>query len=60
MDMWDPYIKSIKKWCPNAAIVFDKYHIVSAFNKVIDQIRRSERKNKSLTEQQKDILKGSR
>ena len=39
MDMWDPYIKAFKKWCPEACIVFDPFHVIAAFNKVIDQIR---------------------
>lgn len=60
MDMWDPYIKSVKNWCPQAAIVFDKYHIISDFNDVIDQVRRIEQKKESLTDQQKDVIKGSR
>jgi len=59
MDMWDPYIKSARKWCPDAVIVFDKYHIVSSFNKAIDQIRRAETK-KASTEQEQKVIKGSR
>ena len=39
MDMWDPYIKAFKKWCPEACIVFDPFHVIAAFSKVIDQIR---------------------
>jgi transposase len=60
MDMWDPYIKSIAKWCPQASIVFDKYHIVSNFNDVIDDVRRTEKKAKSDSEKQQNIIKGSR
>jgi len=60
MDMWDPYIKSIKKWCPHAVIVFDKFHIIAKFNKVIDQVRRSEQNRKDLDKQEKRTLKNSR
>src|SRR6056297_3018906 len=60
MDMWDPYIKSIKKWCPHAVIVFDKFHIIAKFNKVIDQVRRSEQNRKDLNNQEKRTLKHSR
>jgi transposase len=28
LDMWDPYIKAIKECCPNAELVFDKFHVV--------------------------------
>lgn len=59
MDMWDPYIKAVRKWCPDAVIVFDKFHIVSSFSKVIDQVRRSETK-KAISEQEQTVLKGSR
>ena len=60
MDMWDAYIKSVKKWCPNASIVYDKYHIVSNFNDVIDDVRRTEKKDKSESEKQQTVIKGSR
>ena len=60
MDMWDPFIKSVKKWCPNACIVFDKFHIVSNFNAVIDSVRRKEQCDKSLSEKEKKVIKGSR
>lgn len=42
IDMWDPYIRSIKQWCPNADIVFDLFHVVKAFNQVIDAVRNEE------------------
>jgi len=42
IDMWDPYIKAINDWCPNADIVFDLFHVVRAFSRVIDDIRNQE------------------
>jgi transposase len=42
IDMWEPYIKAVKRWCPQADIVFDLFHVVKAFNKVIDDIRNEE------------------
>jgi transposase len=42
LDMWDAYIHAVKKWCPNADIVFDLFHVVKAFNQVIDQVRNDE------------------
>ena len=42
IDMWEPYIQSVRKWCPQADIVFDLFHVVKAFNKVIDDIRNEE------------------
>jgi len=58
IDMWDPYIKAIKKWCPCAHIVFDLFHVVRAFGKVIDKVRNQEAKRAQREEQ--DIYKGSR
>jgi len=42
VDMWDPYIASIRKHCPGAEIVFDKFHVVKHINKALDDIRKQE------------------
>jgi transposase len=42
MDMWDPYIASIKEYCPMADIVFDKFHIIKKVNEAVDTIRKQE------------------
>ncbi len=42
IDMWEPYINAVRRWCPQADIVFDLFHVVKAFNKVIDDIRNEE------------------
>jgi len=41
MDMWDPFIKSVKS-NTNAEIVFDKFHIAKKVNEALDSIRKSE------------------
>ncbi len=41
IDMWDPYIKSIKE-NTNAKIVFDRFHISKKINEVVDEIRKKE------------------
>jgi transposase len=58
IDMWEPFINRIKHHCPNARIVFDFFHVVQAFGKVIDEVRRTE--YLKATEQEKEVLKGSR
>ena len=40
MDMWDPYIASVKK-NTRADIVFDKFHIIKKVNEVLDKVRKS-------------------
>lgn len=42
MDMWDPYIASVKQNCPQAEIVFDKFHVAKKTNEALDKIRKME------------------
>jgi transposase len=58
MDMWDPYIKAVKECCPDAAIVFDQFHVVRAFGRVIDTVRNREYRN--AVKEGKDVIKGSK
>ena len=58
MDMWEAYINRVQHHCPQANIVFDFFHVVQGFGRVIDKIRRDEYLNASQTD--RDILKGSR
>jgi transposase len=58
VDMWEPFINRIKHHCPQALIVFDFFHVVQAFGKVIDTVRRDE--YRKATGQEKKVLKGSR
>ena len=58
MDMWDPYIKAVKESCPNCLIVFDQFHVLSAFNRVIDKVRNIE--FQKATKEGKEVIKGSK
>lgn len=58
MDMWEPYINRIRHHCPKAKIVFDFFHVVQGFGRVIDRVRRSEYV-KARGEARK-VIKGSR
>jgi transposase len=42
LDMWDPYIKAINEKCPNAKLVFDKFHVVKKVNEALDKVRKRE------------------
>ena len=42
MDMWKPYLKALKKYCPAADVVFDKFHVVAQMSIAMDEVRRSE------------------
>lgn len=59
MDMWPAYIKSVKKNCSSADIVFDKFHVVKKFGEVITALRSREYK-KADEQKDKDILKGTK
>lgn len=58
MDMWDPYIKAVKEEVPHVKIVFDCFHVVQAFNRVIDKVRVSE--HKKAEKSQQEVYKGTR
>jgi transposase len=58
MDMWEPFINRVRHYLPRAKIVFDFFHVVQSFSRVIDQVRRSEyAKAKG---QKRDVIKDSR
>jgi len=58
MDMWRPFIESVKAAVPDAKIVFDLYHVVASFNRVIDKVRLSERRKAS--KEHKDVYRGAK
>ena len=51
IDMSPAYISGCQEHLPNAAITFDKYHVVAEVNKAMDELRKLERKGN-------DMLKG--
>lgn len=42
VDMWDPYIASIKKNCQMVDVVIDRFHLMKIINDTIDKIRKKE------------------
>ena len=46
MDMWDPYVNSVREHVPEAdrKIVFDKFHVAQHLGEAVDQVRRKEHK----------------
>jgi transposase len=42
MDMWKPFRNATKAHAPQAAILFDKFHIMSHLGKALDSVRKSE------------------
>jgi len=58
MDMWDPYIKAVRKKVPHVQIVFDLFHVVAQFNHLIDKVRNSE--YRKACQQDKNVFKGAK
>jgi transposase len=60
MDMWDPYLASVREHVPEAEkkVVFDKFHIAKHLGEAVDRVRRGE--NKTLRAAGDDRLKGTR
>lgn len=58
VDMWDPYIAAIKKHCPQAQIIYDKFHVIQSYGKVIDKVRNLEAG--SAGDKDKPVFKGSK
>lgn len=42
MDMWKPFRKSANNHAPQAAILFDKFHVMGHLGKALDEVRKSE------------------
>jgi transposase len=58
MDMWDPYIKAVRENVTHVKIVFDLFHVVHAFNKVINRVRIEEFKKAKKSD--REIYKGAK
>ncbi|MEQ1735634.1 MAG: ISL3 family transposase [Rhodoglobus sp.] len=60
MDMWGPFIASVKEHVPGAEskIAFDKFHVASHLGKAVDDVRRAE--HRTLAASGDHALKGTR
>jgi len=58
MDMWPAFEHAVAESLPNAAIVYDRFHVMANYSKVLDQVRRAEFKRAQAAD--KALLTGSR
>jgi transposase len=58
MDMWKPFRAATKKAAPQAAIVFDKFHVLRHLNDALDEVRRCEYAR--LAGKERGYIKGQR
>jgi transposase len=56
MDMSPAFISGVEANLPNAAITFDKYHILRVLNEAVDAVRKTETKEKNLLRGQKYLF----
>jgi len=56
IDMSPAFIKGMEENLPNAAITFDKYHIMKIINAAVDNVRKSETKEQWLLRGQKYLF----
>ncbi len=58
MDMWKPFRNATRVHAPQAAIVFDKFHIIRHLNDALDEVRR--REYRRLSGEKRSYIKGQR
>lgn len=58
MDMHDPYVLLTRRRMPHVQIVFDQFHVLAMYSRVIDKVRAQEAQGKP--EKQRVFIKGSR
>ena len=57
MDMSPAYIKGAREQCPQATVVFDKFHVIFNASQAVNKVRKLERKKGSA--QQRDQVEGT-
>lgn len=57
-DQHDGYGASVNQYCPNASLVWDRFHLVQNFNNLINDERKSEAERVKGREHYKDLLHG--
>jgi len=58
MDMWKPFEASALMYATQAAILYDKFHVLKQLGEAMDQVRRSEYRRAS--EKERKYIKGQR
>src|SRR5439155_26885890 len=58
MDMWKPFRLATNAYAPQAAILFDKFHVMRHLGEALDQVRKSEYAR--LSGKQRRFIKGQK
>jgi transposase len=59
MDMWEPFAAATVKHALQAAILYDKFHVMKHLNEALDEVRRSEYARLS-SDRERRFIKGQR
>jgi transposase len=61
MDLWDPYAAAVRRWCPNAEVVYDLFHVLALYaREVIDRVRIDEANRLRRDRAARRVIKGAR
>lgn len=55
IDMFEAYALAIRKWLPNARLVYDRFHVQQLAAKAVDEVRRSEWQRRRGTDEARGI-----
>ena len=58
MDLWTPFLNSVRRHCPKAVVVFDKFHVFKYLSDAVEEVRRSEQA--ALPKEDGQLIKGTR
>jgi transposase len=58
MDMWKPFRKSTNRHAPQAAVLFDKFHVIRHLGEALDRVRKQEYAR--LTGRDRKFIKGQK
>jgi len=58
MDMWKPFLKSVRNNIPAARIIYDKFHIMRHLNDALDTVRK--REYRRVSGKERTYIKGQR
>jgi transposase len=58
MDLWQPFLNSVRRHCKNAVVVFDKFHVFKYLSDAIEEVRRHEQD--ICPDEQGKLIKGTR
>ncbi len=55
IDMFEAYAQAIRKWLPNATLIYDRFHVQRLASAAVDEVRRAEWRRLEGTEEKRAI-----